>query len=534
MLAILEETLNMFEIIFFTSNRTKTQHAQYLVRNYNVKISNFREKTYHANYDEPRTSDREKLLKESLESAKDKAISAGLSPSQPFILEDTSVIIDALSKNNLEYPGTDIKYWMRETNFETIDLQLLFSNNNRNVMVRSDLVLYLPTIPPYEFYFSSHTKGTITEKVNYNLQTNPIYPWLDNKTFNKWFCPENESTIISEMPIEVADKYDFRKGAFQDLLIFLHKNKLIINKTKTIRSQRDASFLSSLHIVVGLSCTGKTTIADYLAEKHSFLHIEASDFMHLIYLEIHGERSDVKIGEFAQRILKERPTLVAEKALDFLEKYNWSNVIITGFRKAEEVDFILDNYLTSGEIKVINITANSELRIKRKLIRNRSETTNTTENLEERDLRELGMGLEVLQKRSGILTIENNETKSIYYEKYSSQCLNSDTYNTETIEKSKIDGNKQRLYDLVIITLYRLKTDGEKSNYLTTGEICRNLNNFFILDKPKFRENIGRLLNMKFDVFFEVKYDKKNRRKTYRLSNTGVGHAKLLLKKYNL
>lgn len=39
---------------------------------------------------------------------------------------------------------------------------------------------------------------------------------------------------------------------------------------------------------------------------------------------------------------------------------------------------------------------------------------------------------------------------------------------------------------------------------------------------------------MKFDVFFEVKYDKKNRRKTYRLSNTGVGHAKLLLKKYNL
>lgn len=76
----------MLEIIFFTSNRTKTQHAQYLVRNYSVKISNFREKTYHANYDEPRINDRARLLKESLESAKDKAVSAGLGVNQPLFL----------------------------------------------------------------------------------------------------------------------------------------------------------------------------------------------------------------------------------------------------------------------------------------------------------------------------------------------------------------------------------------------------------------------------------------------------------------
>lgn len=521
----------MLEIIFFTSNRTKTQHAQYLVRKYNIKISNFREKTYHANYDEPRISDRSKLLKASLESAKDKANSAGLGPNQPFIFEDTSVIIEALSSKDNEYPGTDIKYWMRETDFETIDLQLLFKHNNRNVIVRSDLVLYIPTIPPYEFYFSSYTNGRITEVVNKELKTNPIYPWLDNKTFNKWFCPGQEVNVISEMPIEVADKYDFRKGAFDELLSFLNKNNLAFIKDSQKQVRRDDLLSSCLHIVVGLSCTGKTTIADYLVEKHSFLHIEASDFMHLIYLETHGERSDIKIGEFAQRILNERPTLVAEKVLDFLEKYNWSNVIITGFRKPEEVDFILNNYLTSGSIKVINIIADIDLRIKRKQIRNRSETTSSMEDFHDRDRRELAMGLGYFADKTNVVKIENNESIEDYYKKYLKVCLNFST-KAEVIDQVALNGNDQKLYDLVILTLYRLKTDGEKSIYLSTGQICEYLNNFFILDRPKFRENIGRLLNKKFDVFFEVKFDKKNKRKNYRLSNTGVGYAKLLLKKY--
>lgn len=521
----------MLEIIFFTSNRTKTQHAQYLARNYSVKISNFREKTYHANYDEPRTNDRNKLLKESLKSAKDKATSAGIT-NQPFIFEDTSVIIDALSKKDEEYPGTDIKYWMRETNFETIDLQLLFKNNNRKVIVRSDLVLHLPNVAPFEFYFSSYTTGKITDFINDRLQTNPIYPWLDNKTFNKWFCPESEENVISEMPIEIADKYDFRKGAFDDLFSFLFTKNLIQIKKHQKKIKRDDLLPSCLHIVVGLSCTGKTTIADYLVEKHSFLHIEASDFMHLIYLETHGENSDIKIGEFAEVILKERPTLVAEKSLDFLEKYNWSNVIITGFRKSEEVDFICKNYLTSGEVKVINIVADKTLRKNRKQIRNRSETNSSIEGFNARDQRELSMGLQTLQKRPDIIKIENNFSIESYYFKYQEYCLPINS-TVEDIEQIEIDGNKQKLYDLVVLTLYRVKTDGEKSSYLSTGQICERLNSFFNLEKPKFRENIGRLLNKKFDVFFEVEFDNKNNRKNYRLSNTGVGYAKLLLKKYH-
>lgn len=522
----------MFELIFFTSNRTKTLHAQYLCRHYNVKISNFREKTYHANYEEPRTQNRDRLLKESLKSAKEKAISAGLSIKQPFIFEDTSVIIHSLSSNGNEYPGTDIKFWMRETSFESIDFQLIFFGNNRAVTVRSDLVLYLPSVPPFEFYFTSKADGVIVDAENRDLKTNLIYPWLDNKTFNKWFCPEGEVKVISELPIESADKYDFRKNAFYEMLDFLYKEGIIFRRSLS-EPERIIKSDSCLHIVVGLSCAGKTTIAEYMVDTKSFLHIEASDFMHLIYLETHGEKSDVKIGEFARQVLEKRPTLVAERVLEFLETYNWSNIVITGFRKNEEIDYIHDNYLTSGEIKIIKINASENVRKNRKIVRNRNESEMSTEDFHSRDERELSMGLTSIFSRNDLVEIENNESVDTYYKTYTKKC-NLHSMKIKNPKKILINPEQQKLYDLVILTLYKLKSNGEKSPFFSTRGICDNVNSIFKLKKPKFRNNIGRLLNKKFDVFFEVQYDKNRKLKHYRLSNTGCGHAKLLLKKYHL
>jgi inosine/xanthosine triphosphate pyrophosphatase family protein/dephospho-CoA kinase len=525
----------MFELIFFTSNRTKMQHARYLCREYNIKITNFREKTYHANYDEPRINDRFKLLKESLKSAKNKAKSAGLPPSQAFIIEDTSVIIDALSTDGMEYPGLDIKYWMRENSFEDIDIVLDFSGNNRTVTVRSDLVLYIPTIRAEEFIFTSSTSGTIVRLEDKSLQTNAIYPWLDNKTFNKWFCPGKEKIVISQMPIGVADKYDFRKNAFLDMLSFLEK-KHVISKAKLsvgpATNKEIINDISACHIVTGLSCAGKTTIAEYLTSKYSFFHIEASDFMHLIYLETHGEKSDIQIGRFAEFLLSERPTLVAEKVLDFLEKYNWPYVVITGFRKYEEVVFIQNNYIVGNDADIIFISANSTSRKERKLERNRSEVGPQRESFEERDSRELDMGLNKIRTLPQINTIENDKKIDDYYDFYEhAMKLSPPMFSPNETNKSN-SHDSLKLKDLIVLVLYKKRGPGERNSYYTTGEICTFINNELILSKPKFRENVGRLLNKKFDVFFEVYPDKKLKIKKFRLSNTGTSHAKLLLKRY--
>ena len=179
----------MLEIIFFTSSSIKLAHARYLCRGYNIKIVGFHEKTYHANYEEPRIWDREQILEQSYQSALKQAKKAGINAdSHFFIMEDTSVIIDALSEER-EFPGVDIKYWMQDTSFAEVNEALIKKNNNRAVTVRSDLILHLPMQvrkhtggKPY-IRFTSQQDGSIVSKES-NIKIKPAHPWLDNKTFN--------------------------------------------------------------------------------------------------------------------------------------------------------------------------------------------------------------------------------------------------------------------------------------------------------------------------------------------------------------
>ncbi|ABI72980.1 non-canonical purine NTP pyrophosphatase [Shewanella frigidimarina] len=374
----------MFELIFFTSNRVKTQHAKYLCRDFNIKVINFSEKTKRANYDEPRIDNREQLLKISIENAIKQANLSGLGKNKPFIIEDTSVDIHALSrKYKKEYPGVDIKYWMQQIKFIDLDLELELLGNNRSVTIRSDLVLYFPELSDLPLYFTGTTDGKITATDN-QFDTNVIYPWLDNKTFNRWFIPKNETVVISKLPIEKADLHDFRGLAFKKLLDFLESKNVIKKKspeTPSIDSNElfDGEF--QCHIIVGLTCAGKTTIAQFLVNESNYLHIEASDFMHEIYRENHGVGSDVPIGLFAKELLKKQPQAVAERVINYLSKFKPQNIVITGFRLEEEVAYIESKLssLTSKHRIVVN--AERKERERRKADRNRVGDSHSIESL---------------------------------------------------------------------------------------------------------------------------------------------------------
>ena len=79
------------------------------------------------------------------------------------------------------------------------------------------------------------------------------------------------------------------------------------------------------------------------------------------------------------------------------------------------------------------------------------------------------------------------------------------------------------------MALYVARGDAEKSEFLSTTEIT-SLINSSKLKKPKFVANVGRFFKMHSNELFEIEFRKKTRR--YRLSNTGVGFAKLILKKF--
>jgi hypothetical protein len=109
-----------------------------------VNILQYKKFFYGKGYEEPRIYDRNKLLKESFNDAiarwKKNVSNYG---GRLFFIEDTSVRIDALSDDNNEVPGVDIKYWMQSHNFTQLDTEVKKKGNNRKVSVSSHILLYL-------------------------------------------------------------------------------------------------------------------------------------------------------------------------------------------------------------------------------------------------------------------------------------------------------------------------------------------------------------------------------------------------------
>ena len=222
----------MTEITFITSNTTKLAHAKHLCRGYDITILHYKKFFYGKGYDEPRILERGKLLEDSINDAiKRWKKNVSNSGNRLFFIEDTSVKIEAFSNNEIEIPGVDIKYWMQEHNFAKLDAELKKKGNNREVSISSHIILFLTndikeSLKSDKDYivFSSSSNGKIIENEQ-KFDTKILYPWLDNKTFNKWFVPEGFDLPISMIDISEADKVDFRRGAFEKMLLFLNHPK---------------------------------------------------------------------------------------------------------------------------------------------------------------------------------------------------------------------------------------------------------------------------------------------------------------------
>jgi inosine/xanthosine triphosphate pyrophosphatase family protein len=342
----------MFKIVFLTSSRKKYAHLKFLAQKLSIDITLFHELTYHATYTEPRIYNRKQLIEESVNSAIEQINKAGVFSNTYFLIEDTSVIIHALSSQDKEIPGVDIKYWMQENKFANINK--LLKGKDRSVTVQSDMILFTKN---KEFYYhvTGYSQGHITKK-EYQIQTHLLYPWLDNQTFNKWFVPSGEKLPMSMLNIDTATQKDFRNNAFCKLYRLLNKDKKIAqNITSGIQQN---VFPSRVIIITGHTCAGKTTIAQYIAKKYNFLHLEASDYMHLKFYDIHGITTKYHIGEFAKIALKEQPEIVAKEIINTLNAYpNINGIIISGFRSPKEVNYLTKHLNNNYIFSYFNINA---------------------------------------------------------------------------------------------------------------------------------------------------------------------------------
>lgn len=497
------------QIVFMTGNRTKLAHLRHIGQNLSIPVNLFHELTYHASYNEPRIYNREQLLKDSVESALEQIKKSGLSTSNKlFLIEDTSVIIDALSTPSKEVPGLDVKYWMKDKDFSTLDQTLKSAGNNRKVTVRSDMILFSANRTIFK-QFTGFSSGNITD-TEFSIETHLLYPWLDSKTFNKWFIPDNKIKPISLLPIHEADEADFRKKAFEQLITYIHENNL----TPVLKYQPPLFTSRKLLIIVGYSCAGKTTIAQNLALQNRVRHIEASDFMRVAFNEVHSTDSSINIEEFASTALQLKPEIVAEKIVKELAEFkHQTDSIITGFRSPHEAQFIKDNLSEVYDINIVKVDADFETRYKRALRRNRqNDAIENKHTFKNKDRSQMSMGIEEFNAH----TISNIGTLNHFFKK---------------MDKLKLINSPQeevsiRIGELKISAMLFLKQHYDvngQGQYFTTTELSKNITHH--------KDNISRSFNQYFSPDFENKVE--NGVIKYRLSNSGYSKI-CLFEIYNL
>jgi len=518
----------MIEIVFISSSRTKFAHIEYGFRGSRYHI--VPQKNYGIGYIEPRIYDRSQLLKESYVDARKRfEKSVHNSDDKFFILEDTSVRIEALSSEKEEVPGLDIKYWMQDKRFEDVDALLKARNNQRACTVRSDIVLHLPKQLREKYQkefmvFTGEQEGYICKEEK-RFKTNPLYPWLDNKTFNKWFVPsgyESQDMVISLLDIKEANRYDFRLKALNKLISFLDKEDLKSFEKQIKSISTPSLFISPTFVFVGSTCAGKSTMAQYLAENYGYFHIEASDFMYMEYYKMHGYDSGVKIGDFAQKILKEQPTIVAKSVVDFCNSLKDVSIVVSGFRAQEEVDFFQKNH--KRNIQVIYIDTDQRIRYERCAKRGRGDAAETFEKFREKDTQQYAMGIDKLEKNT-IKKLTNNDPKYRYFQEFEEHYSKHIGGLSMPVRDKDIEN--MRLEESIIFALYANRDD-----YYTTTEIASLINRDVLPNKPKNKNNVSRYFNQKVYPFYEASVE--NGVNKYRLNTTGLSQGGYLFQRYNV
>jgi inosine/xanthosine triphosphate pyrophosphatase family protein/dephospho-CoA kinase len=319
------------------------------------------------------------LSKEELLARAIREISRTVGAASLFFVEDTSLRIEALSTSD-DYPGLAVKEWFQETTFESLDELLRARGSNRRATVKADIALQVPGMSR-PVYFHGRTSGRIAD-TEPQFAENQQYPWLTPKTFNGWLIPEGSGKRLGEMALEESWRFDFRIQALESLLTRLEEYAAILNLGNQAYRVRPSARLVSepslfpeptsglVFIVVGHTCAGKTTFAEYAQGNHGLSFIEASSVMRMLASEMHINCSNS--FEAAKELLSQYGAdIVARRILDLYSAQLQDGAVISGFRAIEELEVIRERL---PQAKVVLIEASERIRFQRYINRDREES----------------------------------------------------------------------------------------------------------------------------------------------------------------
>jgi adenylate kinase family enzyme len=338
--------------------------------------------------------------------------------------------------------------------------------------------------------------------------------------------PNGEALPLGALPIDSADRHDFRFQAFSKLVEWLRAAALVpavVPKKRTQLELKLASKNLSGVVICGPSCAGKTTLAEYIRTEYGWYHFEASDFMYRAMYERNGPAQTHAIATFARQVLQVEPDIVSSQILQHVHGRPDVPFVVTGFRAPEEIEHFLGGLPASAEVLLIYLDATADLRFERYLARKR-EATVTREAFDLRDEQQFSMGLDRMCNEIEMIPMENNESKGAMYERFNS------LLNAQHLHVRKLKGapmiltkspNANPLEKAILLSLLDVE---QKEAYFTTAEVAKLINNAgTATGVHKSKDNVSRYFNQDFYPYFEITIERNKRR--YRLSSTGRSEA---------
>lgn len=162
--------------------------------------------------------------------------------------------------------------------------------------------------------------------------------------------------------------------------------------------------------IVGPSCAGKTTSAEYIGSETGGTHYEASDFVMNRYSKCSFEG---KIMNFVKREFDEKGMGTFARPICKQIKDSNNNIsIISGFRTEKEIRIIREEF---NSIFVGGVYANSLLRYQRKLERDNPGSSYSYRDFLQKDFTEYRFGIiQALEQQIDTLIINEGTFDDLY------------------------------------------------------------------------------------------------------------------------
>jgi dephospho-CoA kinase len=374
--------------------------------------------------------------------------------------------------------------------------------------------------------FTGQQRGAIVD-AECLFDSNLVYPWLDNRSFNKWFVPEGVDKTLGALPIEIADTVDFRRRSFEPMFDFLEGRRYFAIPTVQLQLQLKPDRKPNV-VLCGYTCSGKTTASQRLARQFGYLHIEASDFMHLAYYYRHGYRGPTAIGDFAESALAQKPTIASEKVVDYMLDHLGEPIVVSGFRALAEIEF-LENAMKFHGKKFVRrfVCAGEAIRFARLRARGRPGAGLTIEQFRARDLQQQRMGLNAIEQSAQTFSLWNEDSLAAYVERID-MLAGEDGRSEIDIESGLAAAariSEVGLQDAILIALLGVSENDEARQFYTTTEISAPIARTLPGIRQKHKDNVSRYFNQDFYAYYEISSAPGSATRKYRLSNTGYGMA---------